>query len=42
LLNVTHDTVIRLLPPLILTDSQADEIVARVVALIKDPVSGAT
>ncbi len=40
LINVTHDTVIRLLPPLILTDSQADEIVARVCALIKDPASG--
>jgi acetylornithine/N-succinyldiaminopimelate aminotransferase len=40
LINVTHDTVVRLLPPLILTDSQADEIVARVSALIKDPASG--
>jgi acetylornithine aminotransferase len=40
LINVTHDSVIRLLPPLILTDSQADEIVARVSALIKDPASG--
>ena len=27
LINVTHDTVIRLLPPLILSDEQADEIV---------------
>ena len=34
LINVTHDTVVRLLPPLILTDAQADEIVDRVVALI--------
>jgi acetylornithine aminotransferase len=42
LINVTHDTVIRLLPPLILTDAQADEIVERVVALIKDPVTGAS
>jgi acetylornithine/N-succinyldiaminopimelate aminotransferase len=42
LINVTHDTVVRLLPPLILTDAQADEIVERVVALIKDPVTGAS
>ena len=42
LINVTQERVIRLLPPLILTDSQADEIVASVVALIKDPVSGAS
>ena len=42
LLNVTHDTVVRLLPPLILTDAQADEIVERVVALIKDPTTGAS
>jgi len=40
LINVTHDTVVRLLPPLILTDAQADEIVDRVVALIKDPAPG--
>jgi acetylornithine aminotransferase len=38
LINVTHDRVVRLLPPLILTDAEADEIVRRVVALIKDPV----
>ena len=42
LINVTHDTVVRLLPPLILTDAQADEIVERVVALIKDPTTGAS
>jgi acetylornithine aminotransferase len=41
LLNVTHERVIRLLPPLILTDEQADEIVDRIVALIKEPVPGA-
>jgi acetylornithine aminotransferase len=41
LINVTQERVIRLLPPLILTDEQADEIVQRVVALIKDPVSQA-
>ena len=40
LINVTQDTVVRLLPPLILTDAQADEIVDRVVALIKDPAPG--
>ena len=34
--------MIRLLPPLILSDEQADEIVDRVVALIKDPVPGAS
>jgi acetylornithine aminotransferase len=34
LINVTQDTVVRLLPPLTLTDEQADDIVARVVALI--------
>ena len=34
LINVTQDSVIRLLPPLTLTDAQADDIVARVVALI--------
>jgi acetylornithine/N-succinyldiaminopimelate aminotransferase len=42
LVNVTHERVIRLLPPLILTDDQADEIVARVTRLIKDPNSGAS
>ncbi len=41
LINVTHERVIRLLPPLILSDEQADEIVDRVVALIKEPVPGA-
>ncbi len=41
LINVTHERVIRLLPPLILTDEQADEIVDRIVALIKEPVPGA-
>ena len=34
LINVTADTVVRLLPPLILTDAQADEIVAEVSQLI--------
>ena len=34
LINVTVDTVVRLLPPLILTDAQADEIIARVSQLI--------
>ena len=35
LLSVTADTVIRLVPPLILTVAEADEIVARLVPLIK-------
>ena len=34
LLNVTAESVIRLLPPLTMTDEQADELVDRVVALI--------
>jgi acetylornithine aminotransferase len=34
LINVTADTVVRLLPPLILADVQADEIVAEVSQLI--------
>jgi acetylornithine/N-succinyldiaminopimelate aminotransferase len=42
LVNVTHDTVIRLLPPLILSDDQADAIVAGVIKLIKDPAPGAS
>ncbi|HET6473880.1 MAG TPA: aspartate aminotransferase family protein [Pseudomonadales bacterium] len=42
LINVTHERVVRLLPPLILTDDQADEIVRRVVTLIKDVAPVAT
>jgi acetylornithine aminotransferase len=34
LINVTADTVVRLLPPLVLTDEQADEIIADVSQLI--------
>lgn len=34
LLNVTQDNIVRLLPPLTLTDEQADELVRRVVAVI--------
>ena len=34
LLNVTADSVIRLLPPLVMTDAEADTMVDRVVALI--------
>ena len=34
LINVTADTVVRLLPPLILADAQADEIIAEVSQLI--------
>jgi acetylornithine aminotransferase len=36
LINVTADTVVRLLPPLILTDEQADKIVTDVCQLILD------
>jgi acetylornithine aminotransferase len=36
LINVTHERVIRLLPPLILTDAQADELVDRVCAHIRE------
>jgi acetylornithine/N-succinyldiaminopimelate aminotransferase len=36
LLNVTHDNIVRLLPPLTLTDAEADEVVKRVVAVIND------
>ncbi len=36
LINVTAGNVVRLLPPLILTDAQADDIVARVNTLILD------
>jgi acetylornithine/N-succinyldiaminopimelate aminotransferase len=35
LINVTQDTVIRLVPPLILSASEADEIVARLAPLIR-------
>jgi acetylornithine/N-succinyldiaminopimelate aminotransferase len=34
-INVTHDTVIRLLPPLIINEAEAHELVARVSAAIK-------
>ena len=36
LINVTHDRVIRLLPPLIMSDADADHIADEVVALIRD------
>ncbi len=35
LLNVTQDTIIRLLPPLTLSDEEADQIVATVVELVR-------
>lgn len=34
LINVTQDSIVRLLPPLILTNDQADDLVTRVAALI--------
>jgi len=36
LINVTRDNVVRLLPPLTLSNSEADELVRRVVAVITD------
>ena len=36
LLNVTQDTIIRLLPPLVLTDAEADRIVATVIELVNE------
>lgn len=36
LINVTAGNIVRLLPPLILTNDEADEIVSRLVPLIKD------
>lgn len=36
LINVTAGSVIRLLPPLIFTDAEADELVARLVTLVTD------
>ena len=36
LISVTADTVIRLLPPLILTEAQADDIVAILAPLVKN------
>jgi len=35
LINVTQDTVVRLLPPLILSEREADEIVARLAPLVR-------
>ena len=35
LINVTQDSVVRLLPPLILSDAEADQIVAQLVPLIR-------
>jgi len=35
-INVTADSVVRLLPPLILTDAEADEVVTRTVTTIRD------
>ena len=36
LISVTADNVIRLVPPLILTEAEADEIVARLAPLVRD------
>jgi acetylornithine aminotransferase len=40
LINVTAERVVRLLPPLILTDKQADMIVEQVSDLIRDFLAG--
>lgn len=42
LINVTADSVVRLLPPLILSDAQADDIVARTASLITTFLSEST
>ena len=39
LINAIGDTVVRLLPPLTLTDAEADEVIARVAALIEGQMS---
>jgi len=39
LINVTADSVVRLLPPMILSDEQADQIVAEVARLVKEFVT---
>ena len=36
LINVTQGNIVRLLPPLTMTDAEADELVARVVGLVND------
>ena len=36
LINVTHDTVIRLLPPLIISDEESNELVTRLAQIIRD------
>ncbi len=36
LINVTRDNVVRLLPPLVLTDAEADELIARVARVINN------
>jgi acetylornithine/N-succinyldiaminopimelate aminotransferase len=36
LISVTADTVVRLLPPLIMTEAEADEVVAILAPLVKD------
>lgn len=40
LINVTQDSVIRLVPPLVIDAGEADEIVARLAPLIRDFVAG--
>jgi acetylornithine aminotransferase len=42
LINVTADSVIRLLPPLIMSDAEANQIISQVAALVKEFAAGAT
>ena len=39
LINVTHDTVVRLLPPLVINDADSAELVSRLAAVIKEFLS---
>ena len=39
LINVTHDTVVRLLPPLVINDAESAELVSRLAAVIKEFLS---
>ena len=36
IINVTADSVIRLLPPMVMTDDEADQVIAILAPLIKD------
>ena len=40
LINVTYDNIVRMLPPLIITDEQADSIVSTLSPLIRNFLKG--